>query len=201
MQMSASLAARAAKAMNCWRLPRSSSTTISRASSATHTANRAENEEELAAPYEELFKAGAAEGIGFFSPSGDNGYESPQEDPLSKKIQVDAPASSPWVTSVGGTSLAIGPRNNYEFETAWGTLLDPLSANGLSWEDPLPGEFPEYFDGASGGGVSTFYRQPFYQRGVVPNSLATHLPEGAYPVPMPLSRTLAAPIEHGLSGR
>ena len=153
----------------------------------------AENEEELAAPYEELFKAGAAEGIGFFFSSGDNGYESPQEDPLSKKIQVDAPASSPWVTSVGGTSLAIGPRNNYEFETAWGTLLDPLSANGLSWEDPLPGEFPEYFDGASGGGVSTFYRQPFYQRGVVPNSLATHLPEGKVsPVPMRVEPDVSA---------
>jgi subtilase family serine protease len=139
----------------------------------------AENEEVLAPAYEEVFKAGAAEGIGFFFSSGDNGYESPEEDPLSTKIQVDAPTSSPWVTSVGGTSLAIGPRSNYEFETSWGTLVDPLSANGRFWEDPLPGNFPEYFDGASGGGVSTYYRQPFYQRGVVPYSLATHLPEGS----------------------
>jgi len=34
--------------------------------------------------------------------------------------QVDYPTSSPWVTSVGGTSLAIGAQNNYEFETSWG---------------------------------------------------------------------------------
>ena len=118
------------------------------------------------------FKAAATEGIGFFFSSGDNGYESPGEDPRSTKIQTDYPASSPWVTSVGGTSLAIGPHNNYEFETSWGTLLDPLAEGGKFWEDPLPGNFPEYFDGASGGGVSTVYRQPFYQRGVVPYSLS-----------------------------
>ena len=39
---------------------------------------------------------------------------------------MDYPTSSPYVTSVGGTSLAIGKTNNYEWETSWGTLLDPL---------------------------------------------------------------------------
>ena len=134
--------------------------------------------ETLGEVYEEVFKAGAAEGIGFFFSSGDNGYESPLEDPRSQAQQVDQPTGSPWVTSVGGTSLAIGPRTEYEFETSWGTLLDPLSEDGRFWEDPLPGNFPEFFDVASGGGVSTTARQPFYQRGVVPYGLATHLPDG-----------------------
>ncbi len=134
--------------------------------------------ESLGEVYEEIFKAGAVEGIGFYFSSGDNGYESPGEDPLSTHVQVDEPAANPWVTAVGGTSLAIGPRNEYEFETSWGTLLDPLSPSGRFWEDPLPGNFPEFFDGASGGGVSTIYGQPSYQRGVVPYSLATHLPDG-----------------------
>ena len=58
--------------------------------------------------YNQVFEAGAAEGIGFFFSSGDSGYESPDEDPGSDMIQVDWPDSSPWVTSVGGTSLAIG---------------------------------------------------------------------------------------------
>ncbi len=128
--------------------------------------------------YDQIFKAGAAEGIGFIFSSGDNGYESPEEDSLSDKIQVDLPASSPWVTSVGGTSLAIGPSNNYQFETSWGTLLDPLAEGGKSWLVTPPGEYPEYFDGASGGGVSTEYPQPAYQRRVVTRSLATHLPDG-----------------------
>jgi subtilase family serine protease len=82
------------------------------------------------------------------------------------------------VTSVGGTSLAIGPAKNYEFETSWGTLLDPLSASGRSWQFTPPGEYPQYYDGSGGGGVSTEFAQPSYQAGVVPNALATHLPNG-----------------------
>jgi len=125
-----------------------------------------------------IFRAGAAEGIGFFFSSGDNGYESPVEDPASDKIQVDYPTSSPWVTSVGGTSLAIGSRDNYQFETAWGTLLDPLAKSGKSWKYAPPGLYPEYWDGSSGGGTSTMYRQPWYQRPVVPDSLSHAVPGG-----------------------
>ena len=125
-----------------------------------------------------IFQVGAVEGIGFFFSSGDNGYESPDEDAGSDQIQVDYPTSSPYVTSVGGTSLAIGRSKNYEFETSWGTLLDPLASNGKSWESTPPGVYPDYYDGSSGGGVSTVFTQPWYQKGVVPNSLATSLPTG-----------------------
>ncbi|MGA2826172.1 MAG: S53 family serine peptidase [Streptosporangiaceae bacterium] len=140
--------------------------------------------ESLASAYDQVFEVGAVEGIGFFFSSGDSGYESTDEDPGSDQIQVDYPTSSPWVTSVGGTSLAIGKNNNYEFETSWGTLLDPLASSGTSWEFTPPGEYPQYYDGSSGGGVSTTYTQPFYQRGVVPSSLATSVPEGTTTTPM-----------------
>jgi subtilase family serine protease len=135
--------------------------------------------------FEEIFQAGAAEGIGFNFSSGDSGYESPVEDPGSDMDQADYPTSSPWVTSVGGTSLAIGRSSNYEFETSWGTLLDPLSSSGTSWEFTPPGVYPDYYDGSSGGGVSYQFTQPSYQKGVVPNSLATTLPNGSTsPTPM-----------------
>jgi subtilase family serine protease len=98
---------------------------------------------------------------------------------------VDYPTSSPWVTSVGGTSLAIGAQNNYEFETSWGTELDPLSSDGSSWQFPLPGNFKTGYDGSSGGGTSTLYPQPAYQEGVVPASLSERLPDGSTaPAPM-----------------
>ncbi len=132
----------------------------------------------LVGVYNQVFEAGAAEGIGFFFSSGDSGYESPVEDPGSDMIQADWPDSSPWVTSVGGTSLAIGRSNNYKWETSWGTLLDPLAADGKSWTYPPPGVYPDYYDGSGGGGVSTAFTQPSYQKGVVPNSLATALPNG-----------------------
>ncbi len=135
--------------------------------------------------YNRVFQAGAVEGIGFFFSSGDSGYEDPNEDSYSDMRQVDFPTSSPFVTSVGGTSLAIGAFNSYEFETSWGTLLDPLAPSGTSWRYTLPGRYPDYYDGSSGGGVSTAFAQPSYQEGVVPYSLATALPNGTTsPVPM-----------------
>ena len=67
------------------------------------------------------------------------------------------------------------PTNNYELETSWGTLLDPLADQAAASRGIYtpPGDTPGIFDGSSGGGVSTEYTQPFYQRGVVPYSLAT----------------------------
>jgi subtilase family serine protease len=56
--------------------------------------------------FDSIFQFGALEGIGFFFSSGDSGYEAPGEDPFSTQRQVDYPTSSPYVTSVGGTSLA-----------------------------------------------------------------------------------------------
>ena len=143
--------------------------------------------------YNEIFMAGAVEGIGFFFSAGDSGYESPDEDPGSDMIQTDFPDSSPWVTSVGGTSLAIGSRNNYEWETSWGTLIDPLAANGQSWSSTPPGQYPDGYDGSGGGGVSYDFAQPSYQKGVVPNSLATALPNGSTsPTPMRVTPDVAA---------
>jgi subtilase family serine protease len=132
----------------------------------------------LTSVFDEIFQAGAAEGIGFFFSSGDSGYESPAQDPGSDQIQVDWPTSSPYVTSVGGTSLAIGRSNNYQFETSWGTLIDPLAPRGHSWSYTPPGPYPASYDGSGGGGVSTSYAQPSYQAGVVPNSLALSEPGG-----------------------
>jgi subtilase family serine protease len=129
--------------------------------------------------YEGIFQAGAAEGIGFNFSSGDFGYEDPAEDSGSDMQQADYPASSPYVTAVGGTSLAIGRSGSYEFETSWGTLLDPLAANHKSWQSTPPGQWPQFYDGSGGGGVSYIFDQPSYQRGVVPDSLATALPNGS----------------------
>lgn len=136
--------------------------------------------------YHLILQTAAAEGIAVMFSSGDSGYQSPAEDPgYSDRIQVDYPTSDPWVTSVGGTSLAIGRSRNYLFETAWGTMLDPLGRNGKSWKYPPPGPYPAGFDDAGGGGTSTLYAQPAYQQGVVPSSLSQRLPGGGRsPAPM-----------------
>jgi subtilase family serine protease len=143
-----------------------------------------EDQTDTMAAYDQEFQLGATEGIGFNFSSGDCGYEDPAN-PCgsgrdgSDKIQVDYPTSSPWVTSVGGTSLAVGAKNNYGFETDWGVYKVGLSADGKSWTPAAPGTYPDSYTSGSGGGTSTVYGQPAYQRGVVPGSLSKHLPGGA----------------------
>jgi subtilase family serine protease len=136
--------------------------------------------------YHLILTTAAVEGIDVLFSSGDNGYESPGEDPgFSDKIQVDYPTSDPFATSVGGTSLAIGKSRDYLFETAWGTQRVSLAKNRKSWQPQPPGAFPADFDGGSGGGTSTRYAQPSYQAGVVPAALSRRLPSGrTSPTPM-----------------
>ena len=95
--------------------------------------------------------------------------------------RLNSPTSSPWVTSVGGTSLAVSKSRSYQWETSWGTMNDPLvhlKNGGQKWKYTPPGPYPASYGGSGGGGVSTEYTQPFYQKGVVPTSLAESLPGG-----------------------
>jgi subtilase family serine protease len=134
----------------------------------------------LSPVYDLMFKAGAAEGIGFFFSAGDDGYSDPNYEAATDGVQADYPDSSPYVTSVGGTSLAIGSKDNYEFETGWGTVLDQLPTGAKTWTFPPrnnlgttdPLDTISDYDGSSGGGVSAVYTQPWYQKGIVPTSLA-----------------------------
>ncbi|KUO13172.1 S53 family peptidase [Streptomyces sp. DSM 15324] len=119
---------------------------------------------DLAAAYDRVFQLGAVEGIGFYFSSGDDGDEVAN----TGTKQVDSPANSAWVTAVGGTSLAVGKGDTYQWETGWGTEKAVLSADGKSWTD-----FPGVFTSGAGGGTSKTVAEPFYQRGVVPKALAT----------------------------
>lgn len=113
------------------------------------------------------FRQAAVEGIGFYYSSGDDGDNviagTPHPEP-------DFPASDPFVTAVGGTSLAVTSSNGYLFETSWGDDLDSVNfaTTPASLSGPLPGGF--VFGG--GGGVSALFSEPLYQKLAVPNSLA-----------------------------
>ncbi|MTD52744.1 S53 family peptidase [Amycolatopsis pithecellobii] len=105
----------------------------------------------------------ALEGIGVYFSSGDNGDEAAR---LGTPA-VDFPSSDPWVTAVGGTSLAIGKDGKRLFETGWETGKSTLT-NGAY----VPGS-PGAYTSGSGGGTSVLFDQPFYQRGIVPDALST----------------------------
>ena len=115
-----------------------------------------------------MFKQAAVEGIGFYFSSGDAGDNVASGAP---RPEPDFPASDPFVTAVGGTSLAVTSTNGYLFETSWGDDLDSVNfaTTPSSLSQPLPGSF--IFGG--GGGVSALFSEPLYQKLAVPNSLAT----------------------------
>jgi subtilase family serine protease len=117
--------------------------------------------------YKKVFIQAACEGIGVFFSSGDNGDETNGN--AKGTPTADFPASSPWVTAVGGTSLAVGAKNDYQFEAGWGTGTSTLSKGAWS---PAPSGAYLY---GGGGGPSHVFKQPSYQRHVVPDSDAQKL--------------------------
>lgn len=118
--------------------------------------------------YEAVFLESALVRIGVFFSSGDNGDEIAHTGDRT----VDAPASSPWVTAVGGTSIGIGKDNQYLFETGWSTGKSTLKDG--AWDVAPPGAFLY----GAGGGTSQLFAQPKYQKGVVPADIADYFKTG-----------------------
>jgi subtilase family serine protease len=106
-------------------------------------------------PLNDTFIQAAAEGIGIYFSSGDNGDETSRFG----FATPDWPASSPWVTTVGGTSLGVSAGNTRALETGWGTSTyrcdsSSLVCTRIGW---LYG---------AGGGVSRIFPRPSYQSGL-----------------------------------
>ncbi|MEM0118339.1 MAG: S8 family serine peptidase [Conexivisphaerales archaeon] len=105
-------------------------------------------------PFSEFYFAlGSSEGISFFAASGDLGANGGTP---SKFGGVTYPSSSPFVTSVGGTTLFVrtlsgdvrsSARVEYAGEAAWSSSPQYLGATV-----------------SSGGGESSFFSTPFYQK-------------------------------------
>lgn len=125
------------------------------------------------AEYDQVLMQAAIEGIEMNFSSGDCGADIPTTGcgvtDTSSQPQADWPSSSMWATAVGGTSVAINKHGRVEWNTAWAT--DIYVNTGTSWSF-----YAWWFGG--GGGTSATVAQPWYQRGIVPNSLSTTLPTG-----------------------
>jgi len=112
-------------------------------------------------PMNDILIQAAATGISMFFSSGDS---SDQTGGVSGATPTpDWPASRPWVTAVGGTSVGVDASNGRQFELGWATTRSLLTDG--AWAAPT------YLYGA-GGGTSRLFAQPSYQAGVVPDSIA-----------------------------
>jgi subtilase family serine protease len=152
----------------------------------------------VVAAFQQIFIRGAVEGIGFYFAAGDCSDLNPANQDLtcvpatgSTRTQTEFPAADPWVTAVGGTSLAVGAHSGYLFETSDGTTLAHELPDGKGWVTPSV-----YQVIGGGGGVSPF-PQPPYQRGVVPSLLAT----SAGGRPMRVVPDVAMDADYFTSGR
>jgi len=91
---------------------------------------------------------------------------------------ADYPASSPYVTAVGGTSLKIGRRGQQTGQLGWATGRSfKCTANVVGGvpgctKSAVGSWLPVSYDGGGGGFTSYNYVQPAYQKGVVPSVLA-----------------------------
>jgi subtilase family serine protease len=123
-----------------------------------------------------LFEMAAETGITVLFSSGDDG----DEFKATGKTVPDYPPSSPWVTAVGGTSLAIDSSGSMQFQTSWSTSNSTLCtasavqrgtctvADEGTYVPPAPGKYRN----GGGGGTSYIYPEPSYQDPVVPAAMA-----------------------------
>ncbi|GAC1633848.1 MAG: S53 family peptidase [Nevskia sp.] len=102
---------------------------------------------------DQIFQAGIAQGLFFSVSSGDSGSHECAVllFKTASNVSVSYPASSPYVVSVGGTTILTDAAGNYASESAWS---------------------------GSGGGVSAYETRPAYQNGVV-SSARRGLPDVA----------------------
>jgi len=111
------------------------------------------------------FALGAAEGISFFASSGDWG--APNFGESTTYGGATFPSSSPFVTSVGGTTLYVNVTSGY---------LSQMNSNATYGYETAWSITPQYFSLtiSTGGGVSTLFPTPWYQAGILPyNGRAT----------------------------
>ncbi len=135
--------------------------------------------------YDDLFMIAGSTGITVMFSSGDNG----DNFNLFGFSSADYPTESPYVTSVGGTSLQIGANGQQTGQLGWATGRSfKCTANAVG---ALPGctkstlntWLPVSFDGGGGGFTSYYYTQPWYQAPVVPAALALRNENISGPVP------------------
>jgi subtilase family serine protease len=108
----------------------------------------------------------AVAGISANFASGDDGDYSIVEAPT-----VSSPASSPFSTAVGGTSLALNADNSIQWQAGWGNSVSEIAQQGTIFDPPSAG-----FSGGAGGGPSNCAIQ-------IPNTLGLIECSSGWPKP------------------
>jgi subtilase family serine protease len=109
--------------------------------------------QQVFANFERLYQSAASQHVTVFAAAGDGGSSNVDANGKTYPFPtVLFPASSPWVTTVGGTSLQADTSGNYQSETVWDNTI-----------------------GAGGGGISQVFKEPDYQKRYLPSSVQSVL--------------------------
>lgn len=111
---------------------------------------------------ERILQMAAAQGIDVNFSSGDNGDEAAN----AGFITVDYPGSSPFATSIGGTSLALDAQRNLVFETGWGNNETRIAGTTAEGNAPQSPPLDLGFVFGAGGGTSLTFAKPSFQAGL-----------------------------------
>jgi subtilase family serine protease len=124
-----------------------------------------------------LFAQANAQGMTILAASGDGGaadcdppQSNPNETAATQGLAVDFPASSPYVTGMGGTTFSEGGG------TYWATTNNSSNGSALSYIPEVT--WNDTFKFASGGGASALVPKPVWQTGTgVPADTARDVPD------------------------
>jgi subtilase family serine protease len=106
-----------------------------------------------------ILQSAAAQGIDVNFSSGDSGDFAAA---VGFKT-VGFPGSSPFATSIGGTSLALNPDNTMNFQTGWGNNLTRIVDTIALGSPPVVPPLNLGFQGGAGGGTSLTFAKPSFQ--------------------------------------
>lgn len=115
------------------------------------------------------FRKATQRGITLIASSGDSGASQFNCAQTGAVLAASSPASDPYVTGVGGTTLDADNDGNYLGETAWTENLFGCNPPAVAASDIH----------CSGGGISTLYDRPWYQAGI-PTGGGRGVPDVAY---------------------
>ncbi len=79
---------------------------------------------------------------------------------------VGFPGSSPFATSIGGTSLALNPDNTIAFQTGWGNNITRIADTIALGSPPSVPPINFGFQFGAGGGTSLTFAKPAFQSGL-----------------------------------
>lgn len=108
---------------------------------------------------ERILQQAAVQGIDVNFASGDFGDETVR----AGFVSVDFPASSPFATGIGGTSLALNPDNSIAFQTGWGNNLTRIADRASLGNPPVVPPLHLGFQSGAGGGSSLMFAKPAFQ--------------------------------------